>query len=98
MMFLQKPVVTDMYKNDTCQTWLIYKLCCSSDVAPMDIKLIMHIGQKKYAVRGRAQVKYNGRIGSEEGTKVFDYEFKMLPKPLTDYANKLWAKYKYDEW
>lgn len=98
MLFLQKPVITDLNNNDTCQTWIIYKLCCSSDVSPMDIKLIMHIGHKKYAVRGRAQLKLNGRIGSEEGTKTFDYDFKKLPKPMIDYANKLWAKYKYDEW
>ncbi|TGE05329.1 M949_RS01915 family surface polysaccharide biosynthesis protein [Hymenobacter fodinae] len=51
--------VTDLDDNGQSETTLIYKLTCRSDVSPSDLKLIMHEGAAKYALRGQMVVAYD---------------------------------------
>lgn len=44
--------VTDLDNDGTAETTLQYKLACRSDVSPSNMKLIMHEGVDKYALRG----------------------------------------------
>ncbi|GAB3828023.1 hypothetical protein GCM10028821_12710 [Hymenobacter jeollabukensis] len=44
--------VTDLDRDGTTETTLVYKLTCRSDVSPSQMKLIMHEGKAKYALRG----------------------------------------------
>ncbi|RPD46320.1 hypothetical protein DNI29_15070 [Hymenobacter sediminis] len=51
--------VTDLNADGETETTLVYQLTCRSDVSPSDLKLIMHAGRKKYALRGQTVVQYD---------------------------------------
>ena len=51
--------VTDLDHDGQTETTLVYKLACRSDVSPSDLKLIMHEGAAKYALRGYTVVQYD---------------------------------------
>jgi hypothetical protein len=51
--------ITDLDGNGQSETTLIYKLTCRSDVSPSNLKLIMHEGAAKYALRGQMVVAYD---------------------------------------
>jgi len=96
--FVEPPIVTNIDKNDINETWLIYKLNCSSDVSPSNMKILMHIGEKKYTVRGSTQVALQGKLQSEKSERKFDKDFESLPNEIVDFANKLWEKNKIDNY
>lgn len=45
--------VTDLDNDSVKEIMIMYKLCCRSDVSPATMKLIMHEGKTKYALRGK---------------------------------------------
>lgn len=45
--------ITDLDSNGTKETFIAYKTSCRSDVSPAIMKVIMHEGKKKYALRGK---------------------------------------------
>ncbi|MCC2546059.1 hypothetical protein LJY25_06350 [Hymenobacter sp. BT175] len=51
--------VTDLDHDGESETTLIYKLTCRSDVSPSGMKLVMHEGAAKYALRGQMVVAYD---------------------------------------
>ncbi|OON70669.1 M949_RS01915 family surface polysaccharide biosynthesis protein [Hymenobacter sp. CRA2] len=51
--------ITDLDADGQTETTLVYKLACRSDVSPSDLKLIMHEGKAKYALRGFTVVQYD---------------------------------------
>jgi hypothetical protein len=50
-------VIADLDQDDVAETIIQYKLACRSDVSPAQMKLIMHEGESKYALRGLMWVK-----------------------------------------
>ena len=46
--------VTDLDHNGRTETTVLYALACKGDVSPNSLKLIMHEGAAKYALRGTA--------------------------------------------
>jgi len=48
--------ITDLDKDGTAETAFAYELSCGSDVSPNDLKVILHEGAQKYALRGRTKV------------------------------------------
>ncbi len=88
--FLPKSLtITDLDKNGIAESTFLYKLACRSDVSPAVLKLIMHEGQKKYAIRGDTVVT----VGPGEkmgGTKKIDPAFAKAPKVFQDFAVKRW--------
>lgn len=44
--------ITDLDSNGVSETTLVYKISCRTDVSPAQMKLVMHEGTKKYALRG----------------------------------------------
>jgi hypothetical protein len=91
----QKPIIADLDKNGICEVWLVYWLGCRSDVSPLEMKLIMHIGKEKYAIRGNRMIRYGE--GPDEiagGEMRVDEALKKLPKVILDYSLSLWKKYK----
>jgi hypothetical protein len=69
----------------------MYKTVCHGDVSPSNMKIIMHEGDKKYAVRGTNQVKLSEKE-YEGGKYVFDDAFKGGPETFRQYALQLWKK------
>jgi hypothetical protein len=83
--------ITDLDKNGIAEVWLMYRTVCHGDVSPSDMKIIMYQGQQKYAMRGRAKIKF-GEKEFEGGEYKFDPAFNKAPKVIVDYAKKLWNK------
>jgi hypothetical protein len=90
-----RPLITDLDKNRICESWLVYWLGCRSDVSALDMKLILHIGSNKYAIRGKRIVRYGSGSGDIDGGQMkADESFSGLPKAINDYALDLWKKYR----
>lgn len=83
--------ITDLDHNGIAEVWLMYITACKGDVSPSDMKIIMHEGNKKYAVRGATRVRVNATdyVGGEYA---FDAAFKAAPQAFRDYAIQLWKK------
>jgi len=89
--------VTDLDNNGIAEVWLMYKTVCHGDVSPSDLKIIMHQGDKKYAVRGRTKAKVSDTT-YEGGEYTFDAVFKAGPKTFRDYAANLWKNNMIEDW
>lgn len=90
-----KPIITDLDKNGICETWLVYWLGCRSDVSAINMKLILHIGKDKYAIRGTRRIRWGSDPDQADGGKMQkDDSFKKLPSIINDYSTDLWNKYK----
>lgn len=92
--FLPKTfAITDLNNDGKAEVWLMYDLACRSDVSPSDLKIIMHEGTKKYAVRGSTSVRING-TDREGGDYEFDVAFKNGAEVFKKHAQEMWKKYK----
>ena len=83
--------VTDLNKDGKAEVWLMYIIACRGDVSPGAMKIIMHEGAKKYAIRGSSRVesvpkKYDG------GDYKMDETFKDGPEAFRKFALELWKK------
>jgi hypothetical protein len=89
--YTDKAYVTDLDNNGVAEVWLTYLEACKGDVSPSDMKIIMHEGAKKFAMRGTTRVKINA-TDHMGGEYKFDEVFKAAPQSFRDYAAKLWKK------
>jgi len=82
--------VTDLDNNGTAETTVVYGLSCRSDVSPSDMKLIMHEGTKKYALRGLMAFP-----ASEEEQKklplIKEFNLEKVKLPAKDSEGYWWA-------
>jgi hypothetical protein len=84
--------VTDLDSNGIAETTFIYKLTCRSDVSPADMKLIMHEGKEKYAIRGEMEITLpNGEVYG--GKMNADKSFKNAPESFLKFAKKHWEQF-----
>ena len=88
--------VTDLDKNGIAEVWATYKMGCQGGVDPLNMKIIMYEGQKKFAIRGESRVQYgtndNNKPMYAGGIYTFDKVFKEGPEVFREYADKLWKK------
>lgn len=89
--------ITDEDNNGIGESTIHYKMGCRSDVSPVDMKLIMHEGETKYAIRGNTRVEIKGQdpIGGEMN---IDKSFESAPKELLRYAKVQWDKYRVEKY
>lgn len=87
----QFPIITDLDKNGIAEVWIMYKVGCHGDVSPVNLKLIMYEGNKKYAMRGENKIQFgaNEYIGGEYK---LDKAFDSAPSVFKDYAIQLWKE------
>ena len=84
--------ITDLNKNGIAETTFLYKMSCKGDVSPNDLKLMMHEGKEKYAIRGETTIKFpNGETYG--GSMKVDKSFDAAPKEFLDYASKEFRKH-----
>lgn len=78
--------VTDLDSNGVAENTFLYKLSCRSDVSPARLKLIMHEGKNKYAIRGtiRLPADYGG------GDMEVDPVLKKAGNPFLKHALEQW--------
>ena len=81
--------ITDLDSNGVAESLFLYKLSCRSDVSPAVLKLIMHEGATKYAIRGTT--KLAGDLGG--GEMNIDPAFKQAKPVLRNFAVEKWNKY-----
>lgn len=95
--FIDAIQVTDLDNNGVCETWLIYKLLCTTDIRPAKMKIIMHEGASQYVISGHSRVPYtnNTFLG---GDFELDSNFMTALPVFNNYANQLWNKYKDKRW
>lgn len=84
--------ITDINKNGIAESTFLYRMSCKSDVSPDDMKLMMHEGKDKYAIRGSMILKIPGE-DSYGGDMRIDAAFKNAPEGFLEYAKKQWNKF-----
>ncbi len=90
--------LTDLDSDGTAETSFLYKLTCRSDVSPSKLKLIMHEGDKKFAIRGNTKLPPE-MFGGESHTATQDNEMKLdplfaaAPSEFKTYAIKRWEEF-----
>ena len=89
--------VTDLDENGYAEVTFLYTNGCRSDVSNDELKLMMLENGQKYAIRGttvfyrdgKPMPEYNGPV-----SKTVDAAFGKAPRPLLDYANQQWDRFK----
>lgn len=80
--------ITDLDSNGVAESLFLYELSCRSDVSPARLKLIMHEGATKYAIRGTT--KLPERLGG--GEMNIDPAFKQATPAFRKFAVEKWNK------
>jgi hypothetical protein len=91
--FLKDAVsITDLDEDGIAETTVQYKLACRSDVSPALMKLVMHEGQTKYALRG---MMWYGGPGEKFEVTENDANLETLPgyHKTDDEYYKTWGRY-----
>ncbi len=84
--------ISDLDGDKIAETTYIYTLGCISDLSPYDMKLIMHEGKEKMAIRGQVRLSIDGYL--EDNAKInytIDSEsFKEQPSQFQQFAEDYW--------
>jgi hypothetical protein len=80
--------VTDLDGDGTAETAFAYTRTCTSDVSPSDLKVLLHEGTQKYALRGTTRIEL-GPGEFEGGARKPDAALARAPKPFLAHAQKL---------
>ncbi|MBB4637709.1 M949_RS01915 family surface polysaccharide biosynthesis protein [Longimicrobium terrae] len=86
--------VTDLDADGTAETSFMYARGCRSDVSQLEMKLIMHEGATKYALRGSSDLMTE--IGAQFGTSrmTIDPSFNAAPPSFRAFAVQQWNRFK----
>ncbi len=84
--------ITDLNKNGIAESIFLYKMSCRGDVSSDDLKLMMHEGETKYAIRGVMTLVYNGET-QQKGSMTVDASFDKAPEEFLAYAKEQWNKF-----
>jgi hypothetical protein len=82
--------ITDLDGNGIAESIFLYKLGCRSDVSPVQLKLIMHEGKAKYAIRGETMVPTTVPEKKLGGQKTMDPAFGRAPRVFLNHALQQW--------
>lgn len=83
--------VTDINKDGIAENTFLYRMGCKGDVSPDGMKLIMHEGENKYAIRGQMLLIMSGeKFG---GNMTPDPSFNKAPSGFFAYAREQWKKF-----
>jgi hypothetical protein len=83
---------TDLNNNGIPEIWVVYRLQCTGDVSPPDMKIIMYEGKTKYAVRGTCALVMGEKV-EEKSRYEFDTALKTAAPEIKNFARKLWEKH-----
>jgi hypothetical protein len=82
--------LTDLDRDGIAESAFLYRLACRSDVSPAVLKLMMHEGVAKYALRGATTIP-----AAEQTEEIMtpDPAFKKAPAAFLPHAVALWKKF-----
>ncbi|MCE9212754.1 hypothetical protein EEL34_12725 [Muribaculaceae bacterium Isolate-039 (Harlan)] len=99
--YLCEPYVNDFDRDGICETWLVYQLGCRSDFSGpnLTMKIIMHSGNKKYAIRGERDMLFPQSYGisPELGKFQMDDNYRTLPESVRNFGIALWHKFQVED-
>ena len=81
--------ITDVDSDGIGESTFVYKLSCRSDVSPAALKLIMHEGATKYAIRGTTKLP----SGYGGGEMVVDPALDKADPALKAFSIEKWNQY-----
>jgi hypothetical protein len=84
--------ITDLNENGIAESTFLYKMSCKGDVSSDAMKLMMHEGEAKYAIRGEMNLIMSGE-SMQKGKMTVDAAFDKAPKEFLDYAKEQWNKF-----
>jgi hypothetical protein len=92
--------VTDLDRDGTSETTFVYAMACRGDPSPFTLKLLMHEGATKYALRGHTTAPGGeGEPDGEPAEMTVDPSFNQAPAEFLQFATAQWRKYqRYDTW
>jgi hypothetical protein len=79
--------VTDLDHDGIGESTFLYKLACRSDINPATLKLIMHEGKDKFAIRGSTKTADSG------GEKVIDPSYSKAPAIFKEFSLQRWEEF-----
>ncbi len=83
--------VTDVDRDGIAETTYVYRLGCRGGLDPLDLKLILHEGATKYAIRGFEDYR---EFGSEYPAPEMDVEPSLASQPaLRAFAVAQWRRF-----
>ena len=82
--------ITDLNSNGVAECSFLYLLSCRSDVSPSRLKLIMHEGRDKFAIRGTTQP-----LDTCSSQMNIDESFNSVDSRLKNFAIKKFREYMY---
>lgn len=91
---LSNIIVRDLNSDGIAENAFVYNVQGSCDVSPIPIKLMLHSGNNKYAVRGTNKVLASMEPGAlpDGGEKNFDPAFNNAPPEFRTFAEELWKE------
>jgi hypothetical protein len=90
--------ITDINNNGVAESTFLYLLACRSDVSPAGLKLLMHEGDRKYAIRGTTKIVIKGEGANTYGGETnVDKSFDDAPDGFLKYAKEQWSKYRVEK-
>jgi len=94
LQYIDKSItITDLDKNGIGESTFLYRMTCTGDVSPDDMKLIMHEGETKYAIRGEMKLTIKGE-GTYGGKMNVDPSFDKAPEEFLEFAKRQWNKFR----
>jgi hypothetical protein len=85
--------ITDLDEDGTAETAFAYVASCRSDVAPDALKVLMHEGPTKYALRGTTRIQTGadekGKRAFAGGTRQPDPAFTGAPREFLAHAQRV---------
>ena len=85
----EKLALTDLNKDGVAEVTFGWIADCTSDVSPLNYKILMSDGDEKYAIRGNSKVDAGGGDYAGGDQKV-DPSFDKAPAGYLAHAKKVW--------
>ena len=82
--------ISDLDKNGVAEIYIVYRMGCTSELSPDQLRLVMFENAKKYSITGTTIADYGDR---KEGGKTFvDPSFEKLTEAQRNEAMRIWEK------
>lgn len=89
--YLFSPIFMDLDNNKVKESYILYKLACRSDVSPARMKIVVHEGKNKYALRGEMYMKMNPKADTLN-TQQWEPDLSKVKVNKDDYTSS-WGRF-----
>lgn len=90
--------ITDLDADGTAETTFMYILACRGGLDPCAMKLIMHEGATKYAIRGSTDLSEELRDEYARSTMSIDPSLADGPATFLQFAVRHWKRFERESW